>query len=52
MMNEPSVKPKLELITASEIEPKEVQWLWYPYFPLGKVSIVQGDPGDAKARFF
>ena len=48
---EPSVKPKLEFITASEIEPKEVQWLWYPYFPLGKVSIVQGDPGDGKSTF-
>jgi len=48
---ESSAKPKLEFITASEIEPKEVRWLWYPYFPLGKVSIVQGDPGDGKSTF-
>lgn len=51
MINEQTTKPKLEIITASEIEPKEVQWLWYPYFPLGKVSIVQGDPGDGKSTF-
>ena len=44
-------KSDLELITASEIEPKEVEFLWYPYFPLGKVSIVQGDPGDGKSTF-
>lgn len=51
MINEQTTKTKLEIITASEIEPKEVQWLWYPYFPLGKVSIVQGDPGDGKSTF-
>ena len=51
MQIESAEKPKLELITASESEPKEVQWLWYPYLPLGKVSIVQGDPGDGKSTF-
>lgn len=40
-----------ELITASEVTPKDLKWLWYPYFPLGKVSIVQGDPGDGKSTF-
>ena len=28
----------LEIIKASEIEPKEVKWLWYPYIPFGKVK--------------
>ena len=36
-------------ITASEIDPKEVKWLWYPYIPFGKVTIVQGNPGDGKS---
>ena len=39
----------LEIIRASEVEPKEVKWLWYPYIPFGKVTILQGDPGDGKS---
>ena len=27
---------KLEIIKESEITPKEVRWLWYPYIPFGK----------------
>ena len=37
------------IIRASEVEPKEVKWLWYPYIPYGKVTIVQGNPGDGKS---
>ena len=29
--NEMNVTVHLEIIKASEIEPKEVKWLWYPY---------------------
>lgn len=36
----------LRIISGSEIEPKEVDWLWYPYIPYGKITIVQGDPGE------
>ena len=34
--NEMNVTVHLEIIKASEIEPKEVKWLWYPYIPFGK----------------
>ena len=40
----------LEIIKASEIEPKGVKWLWYPYIPFGKVTLLQGDPGDGKIK--
>ncbi|MCR4646090.1 MAG: AAA family ATPase [Oscillospiraceae bacterium] len=30
------------------LEPQEVQWLWYPYIPRGKLTIMQGDPGEGK----
>jgi archaellum biogenesis ATPase FlaH len=30
---------------------KAVKWLWYPYIPFGKLTIVQGDPGDGKSTF-
>ena len=32
----------------SDIETEEVKWLWYPYIPIGKVTIIQGDPGEGK----
>lgn len=41
----------LQLISASEVEVKEVQWLWYPYIPYGKITLLQGDPGDGKSSF-
>ena len=25
-----------------------VTWLWYPFISYGKLTIVQGDPGDGK----
>ena len=33
----------------SSVEPKEVEWLWYPYIPYGKLTIFQGDPGEGKS---
>ena len=41
MENEMNVNVPLEIIKASEIEPKEVKWLWYPYIPYGKVTLLQ-----------
>ena len=32
----------------SEVTLQEVRWLWFPYIPLGKLTLVQGDPGDGK----
>ena len=48
--NEMNVTVPLEIIKASEIELKEVKWLWYPYIPFGKVTLLQGDPGDGKSK--
>lgn len=39
---------KLKIIEMSEVESKEVSWLWYPFIPYGKLTIIQGDPGDGK----
>lgn len=30
------------------VETTKVSWLWYPYIPYGKITIVQGDPGEGK----
>ena len=49
-INEVPQEVALELVKASEITPKEVKWLWYPYIPFGKVTLLQGDPGDGKSQ--
>jgi len=41
-------KTELKLIQMSEVEAEEVSWLWYPFIPYGKLTIIQGDPGDGK----
>ena len=35
-------------ICFSELKEQEVEWLWYPYIPRGKITIMQGDPGEGK----
>ena len=42
-------KTELKLIQMSEIETEEVSWLWFPFIPYGKVTILQGDSGDGKS---
>lgn len=32
----------------SEVELQNVDWLWYPYIAFGKITIIQGDPGEGK----
>ena len=35
----------------ADVEPKDVSWLWNPYIPLGKITILRGDPGQGKTTF-
>lgn len=42
---------KLKLLNMGDIQAEEVQWLWRPYLPRGKVTIIQGDPGEGKTTF-
>ena len=32
----------------STFETEEICWLWYPYIPFGKITVIQGDPGEGK----
>ena len=41
-------KIELKMIRMSEIQSQEIEWLWYPFIPYGKLTIIQGDPGDGK----
>lgn len=39
---------ELKLIHMENVVSKEVEWLWYPYIPYGKITIIEGDPGEGK----
>ena len=41
-------EPNLKLINMEQIEIEKIGWLLYPFIPFGKVTIVQGDPGEGK----
>ena len=41
-------KPNLKLINIEQVEMEKIDWLLYPFIPFGKVTIVQGDPGEGK----
>lgn len=33
----------------SDVKATPVDWLWYPYIPYGKITLLQGDPGEGKS---
>lgn len=41
-------KTELKLIKMSEVQSQEIEWLGFPFIPYGKLTIIQGDPGDGK----
>lgn len=41
----------LEYDYYSKVKETEVEWLWYPYIPFGKITLLQGDPGEGKSTF-
>ena len=42
------VAPHLVVTQLADIDPEEVRWLWHPYIPLGKFTLLEGDPGQGK----
>lgn len=41
--------PSTRVISLDSVSAAPTEWLWYPYIPLGKVTIMQGDPGEGKS---
>ena len=41
-------EPNLKLINMEQVEIEKIDWLLYSFIPFGKVTIVQGDPGEGK----
>lgn len=43
-----SGEKKIPVRKMTEIKETVVEWLWYPFIPFGKVTLIQGDPGQGK----
>ena len=41
-------EPELKLINMESVKVEQIEWLLYPFIPFGKVTIIQGDPGEGK----
>lgn len=39
----------LSIVCAADVEPKSVSYLWYPYIPKGKLTLIEGDPSAGKS---
>src|SRR3990172_3565731 len=39
---------EVDYILASDVIPVEITWLWKPYIPLGKLTLIEGNPGQGK----
>lgn len=37
------------MVCMADVQAEKVEWLWYPYIPLGKLTIIEGDPGLGKS---
>ena len=46
----PTAKP-VPMLRMADVELTSVDWLWFPYIPFGKLTIIQGNPGEGKTYF-
>ena len=51
VLKEPSKPETVKIIRMSNVELTPVDWLWKPYLPFGKLSVLQGNPGEGKTYF-
>ena len=51
VLKEPTKPETVKIIRMSDVELTPVEWLWKPYLPFGKLSVLQGNPGEGKTYF-
>ena len=51
VLKEPLKPETVKIIRMSDVEQTPVEWLWKPYLPFGKLSVLQGNPGEGKTYF-
>ncbi|MHC4698247.1 MAG: AAA family ATPase [Planctomycetota bacterium] len=42
-------QPIVDVVCLGDVKPKRVGWFWRPYFPLGMLSVISGDPNVGKS---
>ena len=47
----PETEELVPMLCYEDIEQTSVDWLWFPYIPFGKLTIIQGNPGEGKTYF-
>ena len=47
----PESEEMVPMLCYEDIEQTSVDWLWFPYIPFGKLTIIQGNPGEGKTYF-
>ena len=47
----PEAEELVPMLCYEDIEQTSVEWLWFPYIPFGKLTIIQGNPGEGKTYF-
>ena len=50
-MKAPEKEELVPMLCYEDIEQTSVEWLWFPYLPFGKLTIIQGNPGEGKTYF-
>jgi len=51
VLKEPAKPETVKIIRMSDVKLTPVDWLWKPYLPFGKLSVLQGNPGEGKTYF-
>ena len=46
----PTAQP-VPMLRMADVELTSGDWLWFPYIPFGKLTIIQGNPGEGKTYF-
>ena len=41
--------PDIRLVRLADVQAESVTWVWHPYIPIGKVTLIEGDPGIGKS---
>ncbi len=43
-------QPEAHFVCVADVERREIQWLWRDRIPLGKLTLICGDPGNGKSH--
>ena len=42
-------EPSVKVVCLADVQAEQVKWLWHPRIPLGKLTLIEGDPGLGKS---